>query len=188
MAQILLIDDMAGVRRALCAMLKRAGHTVVEPVTAAAPAIAARSSALRPGAGAQADATLAKPFGNADLVRGRRPIAQTRRVTAGPASSPDFRIAVAGRPRFLAQFDLVPDGLDMSRQHSRARGRTMANHPFRDEFGQNGCLQVRAFAAQQRSDRFDQRIVIMTDFPPEDVHRRAPFLLKCSNGGRAMAS
>ena len=30
MAQILLIDDMTGVRRTICAVLKRAGHTVVE--------------------------------------------------------------------------------------------------------------------------------------------------------------
>ena len=30
MAKILLIDDMKGVRRTVCAVLKRAGHTVVE--------------------------------------------------------------------------------------------------------------------------------------------------------------
>jgi hypothetical protein len=51
----------------------------------------------------------------------------------------------------------------------------MANDPFRNELGQHGCLQVWPLAAQQRPYRFDERIVIVADLPPEDIHGRAPF-------------
>jgi two-component system chemotaxis response regulator CheY len=113
MAQILLIDDMKGVRRAVSAVLKRAGHTIVEADDGGAGLELLKSQRFdlvitdmlmpqhdgmevllfleqqpnRPkvlaisGGGSQvsadeafllarskADATLAKPFDNADLL------------------------------------------------------------------------------------------------------------------------